>query len=268
MKIRAFTLIELLVVVAMIAILVGLTMPALGNARKAARQAQSVSNMRQLGTACINYASMHDGQVPYDVYSKSGADSWAVVESSSTANYWYNALPRMMGKLGAGDYGTAGKIAGFYTPDNLAFCPAATYPPNVTGSSGPLFAICLNSKLNEAPLQTIQMPSETPLFLEGGLPGETLTQSSQSTYTGQSAVYASRFIARYANGAGLIFFCDGHAAMLPWQNVVGQSGSYNGTKMAGHAMMPQPGGTGFNPATSLDRVVWTANPNDPNSLLP
>jgi prepilin-type N-terminal cleavage/methylation domain-containing protein len=266
MKVRGFTLIELLVVIAIIAILAGLLMPVFSKTRKAARQAQEIRNMQQLGVAAINYASQNSGRVPLDKVS-SGADSWAQAESSAASTVWYNALPRMMGKLGAGDYGTNNPAA-FYTPDNLAYCAAATYPANAASASQPYFAIAMNSKLNQAPLQTIVEASETVLFLEGGLPGETLTQSSQSAYNGQSAVYASRFIARYSNGTGLLLFCDGHAQMLPWQNVVGQSGSYNGTKMAGHAMMPQPGGTGFNPGTSLDRVVWTPNPNDPGGLLP
>jgi prepilin-type N-terminal cleavage/methylation domain-containing protein len=261
MKTKAFTLIELLVVIAIIAILVGLVMPSLSNGRKAARQLQAVSNMRQLTAAAINYASEHDGQVPGDKVS-GGADSWSDTESAAAANVWYNILPRTMGKLGAGDYG-AGNHSAFYTSDNLAFCPTAVYPANASSASQPYFAIAFNSKLNEAPLTTIQEPSETVLFLEGGLPGETLTFSGQSAYTGQSAVYASRFIARYTGGAGLLSFVDGHAQTFAWQNVVGTSG-----KNKGKAITPQPGETGFNSGTSLGRVVWTANPNDPSGLLP
>ena len=108
---------------------------------------------------------------------------------------------------------------------------------------------------------------------EGGLPGETLTEADQSAYDGQSSVYASRFIARYTDGNGLLSFVDGHAEMLPWQNVVGTASA--GKSQKGHAILPQPGETdvephaeAFNPGTSLSRVVWTANPNDPGDLLP
>lgn len=55
-KALGFTLIELLVVVAIIAVLVALLLPSLGEARKMAKNTICTSNLRQMGTAFAMYA--------------------------------------------------------------------------------------------------------------------------------------------------------------------------------------------------------------------
>ena len=115
----AFTLIELLVVISIIALLIGILLPVLGNARDAGRNTACMSNQKQWGLALMTYLNDTDFRMPDEGY---GADA----NGDPNKGYWFNALPPQIELDPYSEVFTGTNLASDsdYGDNNIWFCPS------------------------------------------------------------------------------------------------------------------------------------------------
>jgi prepilin-type processing-associated H-X9-DG protein/prepilin-type N-terminal cleavage/methylation domain-containing protein len=86
----AFTLVELLVVIGIIAVLIGVLLPALGKARAQANLTACMANLRTIGQTILMYAGSHKDSLPYGFWDGSAPNVNAF--DSNRAGEWSTLL--------------------------------------------------------------------------------------------------------------------------------------------------------------------------------
>ncbi len=145
---NGFTLIELLVVIAIIAILVALLLPAVQQAREAARRTSCKNNLKQLGLAMHNYAETHTAFPP------SG-----VVNPNITSQQPWSAQAFMLPFLEGGNtYSLIDFSHGYHSAVNMA-----NFPPYGPATLRVPVLMCPSEPNDRARLDGSGVPNHYPL---------------------------------------------------------------------------------------------------------
>ncbi len=186
---RAFSLIELLVVIAIIGILASLLLPALTRAKHKANNTACLNNLKQWGLATHLFAADNNDYLPKD----------GTPNGTSTAEGWYNDLPRVLG-LPIYEQMPWHTNAAIDPGRCLWICPSN--PRRSNGNN--LFHYCLNEHVNgsgsgnQVRLSSLRQPSRVVWLFDNGKLAAVAQQNNVHTNL-------------HSQGAQFTFL-DGHSA--------------------------------------------------------
>jgi prepilin-type processing-associated H-X9-DG protein/prepilin-type N-terminal cleavage/methylation domain-containing protein len=237
-KDAGFTLVELLVVIGIIAVLIGVLLPALSKARQQSQATACLSNMRQLGQALVMFSQEHNGFLPKGWYNNRPvttppADTNSIAAEAGASDSWRYPYPFL-----GWDYVLLGYIKNgkqvFQCPsdpegplrgvtfdsiqgdaadtDNIP----ASYRLNMSNNADPLTAIKI-SRLRRS-TEAIIIADGAKAVTAGFAPWHHVA-TWESGADGQLGIKSKRNIAseRHSKKANYTF-ADGHAQTMDWES--------------------------------------------------
>jgi prepilin-type N-terminal cleavage/methylation domain-containing protein len=195
---RGFTLIELLVVIAIIAVLIALLLPAVQQAREAARRSQCKNNLMQLGLALQNYEMAHE-VLPSGVVNPTGPIQ------SDTNGYHFGWIVQILPYFEQRNiYNKFDFSVNLYDAKNDAprdvdlavlFCPSSIASTRIPGAAGKTFSATTYAGCHHDAEAPIAADNHGVLFLNSSIRYEDVTDGSSNTvYIGEKSYFGASLL--------------------------------------------------------------------------
>jgi prepilin-type processing-associated H-X9-DG protein/prepilin-type N-terminal cleavage/methylation domain-containing protein len=196
---HAFTLVELLVVIGIIALLIGLLLPALNSAREQSKSVQCLSNLRQMTVMAHAYIVANDGHYPL-AYFKTDSWDFSMVKGKSVPGLLWG---------GRSDVRIQ-QCPSFDGKSNSPLDPYTGYNYNTSYIGGEQVGSTVRSS---AKASQVRQPSHTALFGDGEW-----SSGANKYMRAPFFVPGEPLVARASGTQGFrhrrrtnVAFCDGHA---------------------------------------------------------